>query len=246
MIKGASDVRDAYRDETVARDYIDERFREPLGALLHCRQVHLLQDVLRQRRPQRVLELAPGPARVTRDLSPDLGPMAVLVDASAQMLAEARARLRHVPTCRFIQGDAFQLPVTPGFDLVYTLRLIRHFELADRERIYRELSRILTRGGLLMFDAVNEAVAGPLRKGAAPGAYRHYDALLRPEELRQELDRCGFDVLALRGVQHRFTWLYQMQTLVGPRSRTLARWGMELFDRTGGEPLEWLVICQRR
>ena len=245
MIKGEPQIREAYRDETVARDYIDERFREPLGALLHARQVGMLQEVLRAQRPARVLELAPGPARVTRDLASDLGPLAVLVDASAQMLAQAQARLSGVRSCRVVQGDAFQLPLGAAFDLAYSLRLIRHFELHDRQRLYRELARVLKPSGLLVFDAINERVAGPIRDRAEPGAHRHYDALLRPEQLRAELDHCGFELVELRGVQHRYEWLSRMQTLVAPRSRTLARMAMEVLDRTGGEPLEWLVVCRR-
>ena len=31
MITGVQQIRDAYRDERVARNYVDERFREPLG-----------------------------------------------------------------------------------------------------------------------------------------------------------------------------------------------------------------------
>ena len=43
MIVGRTAIRDAYRDETVARRYVDERFREPLGAMLHQRQARALK-----------------------------------------------------------------------------------------------------------------------------------------------------------------------------------------------------------
>jgi hypothetical protein len=35
MIRGVSELREAYRSTEVARSYVDQRFREPLGALLH-------------------------------------------------------------------------------------------------------------------------------------------------------------------------------------------------------------------
>ena len=39
MIEGHEKIRAAYRDDGVARDYVARRFREPLGAMLHDRQV---------------------------------------------------------------------------------------------------------------------------------------------------------------------------------------------------------------
>jgi hypothetical protein len=35
------------------------------------------------------------------------------------------------------------------------------------------------------------------------------------------------------------------QVYVAPRSRALARGAMELLDRLGGPPLEWIVTCRR-
>ena len=46
MIKGHDAIRQAYRDETVAREYVDTRFREPLGALLHARQVAAVRRLI--------------------------------------------------------------------------------------------------------------------------------------------------------------------------------------------------------
>lgn len=247
MIRGPIQLRDAYRDSGVARRYIDERFREPLGALLHRRQVDALKGVLRRHRPRQVLEIAPGPARLTAELAPLLRTPITLMDTSLEMLGEARRRVAQVARApgRFIQGDVFGLPFRAAFDLVYAFRLIRHFEAADRERIYRELARALRPGGLLVFDAVNEAVSAPLRARARPGEYAHYDALARPDVLRAELANAGLDIVGLDGVQHRYPVLARLQVLLAPRSRTLARAAMELVDRIGGEPLEWIVTCRR-
>ena len=88
--------------------------------------------------PERVLEIAPGPGRLTVDVMPAVerqGARAVLVEASAQMLAEARLRLGDPKCCRLVQGDAFNLPLGAVFDLVYVFRLIRHFRAAERGAI---------------------------------------------------------------------------------------------------------------
>ncbi len=245
-VRGRQPVRAAYREAEVAEDYLERRFRHPLGALLHARQAATLSRRLGRARPRRLLEIAPGPAR----LSPELArvvPAGVVLDASFEMLTRARRRLGAAGAAgwRCVQGDAFELPLTAGFDAVVSFRLIRHFEAADRRRIYAEIARVLAPGGLLAFDAVNERASAPLR-AAAPEEYTVYDALFTPESLRAELREAGFEAVELDGVQRRYPLLRWVQILVGPRSRPLARMAMEAIDRLpGGEPLEWVVTCRR-
>jgi ubiquinone/menaquinone biosynthesis C-methylase UbiE len=250
MISGRLGIRNAYRDERVAREYVNTRFVEPLGALLHARQVNAVRQAIASHRAQRVLEIAPGPGRLTVDVMPAVerqGALAVLVEASAQMLAEARARLGDQRCCRLLQGDAFNLPLGAAFDLVYVFRLIRHFRAAERGAIYRQIAKVLKPGGILIFDAVNETVSAPLRANAHAGEYEHYDALMRPDVIESELRDAGLALVSLEGVQRRYPALAKLQTLIAPRSRLLARAAMEITDRlAGGPPLEWIVTCRRR
>jgi SAM-dependent methyltransferase len=248
IIQGHDRIREAYRDETVASEYVRERFREPLGALLHARQCARMREVIRRLQPERVLEIAPGPGRLTVDIAPTLRRKPIIVDASLQMLAEARARLTAAgqPGCRLIQGDAFALPLSGPFDLVYSFRLIRHFDDADRSRLYQQIAGLLRPKGVLVFDAVNEVVSRPLRERAGK-ACSHYDALSTPVGLAAELDREGFTLLRIDGVQHNFPLLYQLQVHVAARIRWVGAVAMEIVDRIpGGEPLEWVVTCERR
>jgi SAM-dependent methyltransferase len=247
MIQGVADVREAYRDDAVAAEYVKERFREPLGALLHSRQAGVLRSVIGTIRPAQVLEIAPGPARLTVDVAPLLAAPPVLLDASSQMLAQAKRRLDAINCpATLMQGDAFDLPFPAMFDMVYTFRLIRHFADVDRRRLYRQIARVLKPGGTLVFDAVNEIVSRPLRERSTGDEHRHYDALLTADGVRRELEDEGFEVQQLVGVQHRYPLLWQTQILVAPRSRLLARAAMEVIDRLGGEPLEWVVTCRRK
>ncbi len=246
MIQGVTAIRDAYRDDVVAERYVEERFRQPLGALLHSRQVDAVRRVAGQPGVNHVLEIAPGPARVTVDVAPFLRRPPVIIDASAQMLAQARRRLAAVGHgAQMIEGDAFSLPFAAKFDLVYTFRLIRHFQAGERARLYTQIARVLKPGGLFVFDAVNVVVSQRLRAHAKPGEYQHYDALLSRAELIGELEAAGFRHVSLAGVQHRYGMMQRLQYLVAPRSQTIARAAMEVADRTGGEPLEWIVTCQR-
>lgn len=247
VYSGPAEIQKAYQDDRVAREYVARRFQTPLGALLHRRQVRAVQRLIRDQAIEHAAELAPGPARLTVDIAP-LVKSVTLIDASAEMLAEARRRLddRGIGTrARFLRADAFRLPLAGRFNLVYSFRLIRHFERADRVRLYREIARVLAPRGWLVFDAVNRVVSGPVRARARTGEYEHFDALLQPDELHDELREAGFDVVSLAGVERRFSALMMCQVYVAPRSRALARGAMELLDRLGGPPLEWIVTCRR-
>lgn len=247
MISGQQDLQKAYQDDRVAAEYVARRFETPLGALLHRRQVETVLEVIRANRIARAIEIAPGPARVTVDVAPALEHV-TLVDSSAQMLAQAARRLGdrgQAAKVRLVQADAFNLPLSDACQLVYSFRLIRHFESEDRTRLYREIHRVLEPKGWLVFDAVNEVVSGPIRARSKPGEHEHFDALLNPTRIREELQASGFELVSLVGVQHRYPALVQCQILIAPRSASLARAVMNVVDRSGGQPLEWVVICRR-
>ena len=245
MIEGRENIGRAYQDETVARTYIEQRFAFPLGALLHQHQRDALRQLVRRGQPRTVLEIAPGPARLTVELISAFEGQGVVLDASAEMLAQARQRLRSAHW-QFVRGDAFALPFPATFDLVYSFRLIRHFDTPDRVRLYEQIRRVLKPGGWLMFDAVNRHVAAPVRARTASD-HLHFDALLSPHELQQELTTAGFDRIQMIAVHRRFPLLQWCQVFIGPRSRQLTRLVLQALDKVpGGAPLEWIVTCRSR
>lgn len=248
-IAGGSRIREAYSGDEVAAQYIDRRFKDPIGEVLHAVQTRRLLDVIRAERPARVLEIAPGPARLSVEVAAVFDGRMVLVDTSEAMLNEGRRRLTPLTRrrCDFIRGDAFALPVHGPFDLVYSFRLVRHFRQEDRQRLYEQVASALDRGGLFAFDAVNRSVAERVRAQGSVEQYPIYDALLAPAQLQEELDRAGFDLVSLCGVQKRYAILHKLQVLVAPRSRRLALAAMRGLERCpGGQPLEWVVVCRKR
>lgn len=234
------EIRNAYRGRQVAKRYIEERFTSQLHGLLHDAQVAVLQAVMDGMRPTRILEIAAGPGRLTRDLRPT-GPL-ICAEYNEGMIEEGRAACDD--RVRWIRSDGFQLPVGPVFDLVYAFRFIRHFPRPDRTRLYAEVRRVLRQGAVFAMDAVNERVSRPLRE-KHPEQYPVYDELYTAETLRAELQHAGFEVTVLQPVQKYYRWQYRSQVWLG-RANWLNRLVIRALERLPArEGLEWVVVCRR-
>jgi SAM-dependent methyltransferase len=236
-----TEIRKAYEGEAVATRYVGARFTNELHGLLHARQVAAVQRALEQARPQRILEIAPGPGRLTRDIRPS-GTLLCL-EYNEGMIEQGRRACGGQAT--WVRGNGFQLPFAAVFDLVYSFRFIRHFHRADRERLYGEIRRVLRPGGLFLMDAVNERISRPLRE-AHPEEYPIYDKLYQPDELRQELAGAGFELVGMPPVQKKYGLQSLSQRLLGPRCRWLNRLVIRALERLPrSDGLEWIVTCRR-
>ena len=109
-IRDKAELKQFYDDPEVVATYL-QRKALPLGAVLHARQVAFLNQVIARLRPARLLEVAPGPARLSAELRPV--PLAVGLEFSPRMLTEARRRTRG---WRFVRGDGFALPFRAAED----------------------------------------------------------------------------------------------------------------------------------
>lgn len=236
-----------YRDPNVVNVYIEKRTAQPFNGFLHAAQVGFINRALHERLPGRILEIAPGPARLTAELTPPV-PIVVL-DSSAVMLSAARERLHaRNQACTFLQGDAFGLPFADGsFDFIFVLKLIRHFRLDDRKRLYAEIRRVLKPGGALVIDAQNRAVSLPHRTRKGVGSYRIYDVLYEPGELADELEAAGFGVHRVVGIARHFALQRRLNRLrrigLGEVGRRLIGWVERL---PGGAPSTWMVLAEVR
>ncbi len=211
-------------------------------------------EAIRRHQVKRVLEIAPGPARLSAEVHGfERG---CLCDVNVEMLKVATRRLAeaHASGQRAgdagkwspVVGDAFSLPFNEQFDMVYTFRFIRHFQQKEREQLYGQIRSCLKKGGLLVFDAVNERVAGPLRMKQDPKDYPIYDVLYRRNELLQEISDNGFSVLSLAPVMLHISTQQLLQIHLGPRSPALARWLIGALELAPGQPLEWIAVCRRK
>ena len=247
MLKKPDEIRGAYSATATAEEYIDKRFTSAWGSVMHATQVRTVNAVIRAHHVGRVLELAPGPARLSHDVSGfDRGYLCEFNDA---MLQVARRRLANsVSRWQLVRGDAFHLPFqgSAALDLVYTFRFIRHFEAADRAALYRQINSVLKPGGLFVFDVVNDAVGRPARMRDDLANCPVYDEFYSRDSLRAELAAHGFVPLEFVDVIRHMTLQQQIQVLIGPRANGLARQLISLLEHVPGDPLEWVVVCQKQ
>jgi ubiquinone/menaquinone biosynthesis C-methylase UbiE len=235
------EILKVYEGSTIAAAYISERFSRELNRVLHDRQVFVVNEMIANLKPERVLEIAPGPGRLTRGMK--LQGTLFCLEYNEGMIEQGCSACSGMT--RWVRGDGFQLPFSQVFDLVYSFRFVRHFHREDREKLYREIRRVLRPGGYFIMDAVNESVSRPLRQ-AHPEQYPIYDKLYREKELRAELVGTGLESVELLPVQKYYGWQYRSEVLLGPRANWLNRFvigALERLPRRAG--LEWVVTCRR-
>jgi ubiquinone/menaquinone biosynthesis C-methylase UbiE len=243
----SEDLQAFYQDRHVVGSYLQRRTAQPLNGVLHRGQVAFLNRILAEHHPARVLEIAPGPARLTAELA--FSGHGVAVDASPQMLAVARERLRGRPGEWLIaRGDAFALPVADhSIDLVYTTKFVRHFQRQDRTRLYEQIRRVLRPGGLFVMDAQNRAVSLPHRQRKGVDRYPIYDVLYALPELVDELESEQFRISRVEGLVKHFGLQSRLNRLRRLRLNGLATALVRALELVPSRaPSTWMVLSEVR
>lgn len=241
-----SELKTYYQDRGVVDAYMERRTAQPLNGVLHRRQVSFLNRTFAERSPQMVLEIACGPGRLTAAMQGLR--FGIAVDASPAMLETAQRRVNGNPTrWGFLRTDAFVLPFrSESFDAVYTLRFVRHFQLGDRQRLYREIRRVLRPGGVFIVDALNREVSYPHRVKRGLDRYPIYDVLYRRDELEGELRAAGFRIAALEGIIRHFAVQRALNRLRRFKLSRLAQAVIASLERLpGNNPSTWMLLCEK-
>jgi ubiquinone/menaquinone biosynthesis C-methylase UbiE len=243
-----------YEDASVAESYLQKRMKFSWQRLLHERQIREMNRVILKCKPNKVLEIAPGPARLAVELKGiDRG---VMVENSEEMIAIARSRLAAAglqKTWEVISGNAFALhEVLPeaGFDLAFTFRFLRHFRTAEREQLYASIRSRLKPGGLLVFDVVNATMlkrieqANPTRPADELAVY---DVSYTQDQFEQEMQYNGFTVEEMTPVIRHFplqsTLSYKLDDVMPSISQTAVNFAEAIPSKTS---LEWIAVCRKR
>jgi SAM-dependent methyltransferase len=101
----------------------------------------------------RALDFGCGVGRITRAMADHFDEV-VGVDAAASMIDQARALHSDCKNCEFVFNGQADLRVFPSasFSVVYSRIVLQHIKPAVAERYIRELIRVLSPGGVLMFQ----------------------------------------------------------------------------------------------
>lgn len=194
-VKGEEKLKARWNDRGIAEYYTQNRFSKPVWDFMHKKEVGVVNGLI-FKLGMKILDLATGPARVAKDLKGDFE--GVAVDWAEEMLEVAK---KNLPGSWKVQKeDAFALSFPDNsFDMVTSFRFVRHFELKDRVRIYKEVKRVLKDGGVFIFEALNKSMDKTLFRPEFTGAADKsiYDELYDKEDLIKELEKNGFKVVKM-------------------------------------------------
>lgn len=214
IIKGAESVRERYRQNEVVKGYEQGRFSSFLGKLTHDMEIKAIKNALEQTHPQKLLEIAVGPGRVSKNL--DFFDIAVGIDTSNPMLKTAREKVEN-QRWSFLNADAMNMPFcSESFDAIVTFRLLRHFTKEERTGTYREIHRVLKNDGILIMDALNidtgiitkifdktyRSILQIMAKLIRGRSNMIYDVLYTKKDLEKELMDFGFQIKSINGIIH--------------------------------------------
>ncbi len=247
VVSGRHAVNAAYQDASRAKEYIRSRYEDdPFGRATHEHQVRLLRRIITRLGARHVLEVAPGPARLTVHLPRvDRG---VAVEQSPAMIRVATERLSAFgrDDWQIEQGDAFALPYQAGeFDLALSFKLVRHFDRSDRQRLLENLRNAVRSGGHVLLDVPNELACRWLHRkwGVEKGWIE--DHWFSINEFRAEARQAGFADVRFYPVQPLITAQYYCWSQlwrIWPRGARVV--GRSLERVAWGQPLEWLAVCR--
>lgn len=242
-IKDETEIKDFFNDKTVVNTYIKNRFREPIGLLKHNIQAEFINHAIRAHKIKEVLEIACGPARITTDIK-GIG-SGVASDYNKNMISAAKQRLTD-KRWKITLLDAFNIRLKKQFDLVFSLRFIRHFNLKKREQLYKEIKKVLPKGKYLIFDVVNTPI-GIKVKNFKKKKFTMYDELQTKKEIHAELEDNGFTAIIIKPVIKHIYVQYGVSQVAKALGLTRLGYGLvKIIEKVPGEPWEWIVLAKRK
>ena len=163
-----------------------------------------LADLLGFRGGERVLDIGSGIGGPSRFLASRYGCQVIGIDLTAEFcrVAEMLTRLTGLTDkAGYRQGDALDLLFEDmSFDVVWSQNA--SMNIADRDRLYSEMHRVLKPRGRL---ALQEVVAGPSGEPHYPVPWAREASisfLLAAQETRAKLEAAGFHVVTWQDTTH--------------------------------------------
>jgi ubiquinone/menaquinone biosynthesis C-methylase UbiE len=141
----------------------DRWFTTPIGSLVKKFEVELIQDLLRPRKDEMILDAGCGTGVFTLDIL-SLGSQVIGLDISLPMLLHAGKKLKGYPFQKIL-ADILNLPFPKdAFDKVVSVTALEFVE--DAKGAVGELFRVTKRGGCIVVATLNSLSPWALRRKA--------------------------------------------------------------------------------
>ena len=168
---------------------------------------------------ERVLDVGSGLGGPARHLAAEHGVSVLGVDLTPEYVEVARLltdRVGLADRVRFREGDALELPFSEdSFDVVWTQHAAMN--IPDRRALYRELRRVVKRGGRIAVYDVTAGTGGDVVFPVPWAQSSDISFLVTPDELRDLLAGSGFRILDWRDVTEPATdWFRARVTATQP------------------------------
>jgi len=205
-IHGKESVIDYYQDDEVASKYIKQRYSSLFGKLRNELEIKVINSFLKILNPKTTLDLAAGTGRVTKRLK-NFG-KGYAIDTSEEMLEYAKAEIGN---WIFKRSDAFNIPFEDEFfDVVVSTRFIWHFKKFDRDKLFKEIWRVLKSDGYLIFDFPNANIKRFVPTKSKIGKKRVYTHSWTINGVKEELQENSFKFISVKNILNNPIKLYNM------------------------------------
>ena len=195
----AKKFSDYYKKNRVTGSYDLQREGTRYRRMKRSVELKYFLEMLDKKDKEKVLELGCSSGFLTMHLG-----KVTAIDTSVEMLEITRKKN---PLAKCILADMFELPFKDNsFDKIITMRVWNHLNEDDLRRAIRESSRLLKRGGYLVFDTEDKSLARRFVSAIykflfRPTGFKIYQYSLR--EISRILREEGFKIEKIRFLYHR-------------------------------------------
>jgi len=239
MKKTVNEIKKYYENEKLAKDYINSRFNRPLGRLIHHNQISFINKFIRDKKISSVIDVATGPGRISKDVYGFKYGLAV--DNSKAMLKIANVNLNGRFNLKVV--DVFKMNIGKKFDLVYSFKFIRHFDISKRRILYKSIKKLMSRNSYLIFDVPNGFIYKWHTKHYPSPVY---DEFWTKKTIIKELEDNEFTVVSLvNNINH-----FKVQEFISKFSKIkILTYTLYLLLRLielvpSSQPYEWIAVAK--
>ena len=190
MKTNTNELQNHYSKKQIAIQYMNRRLGYPIGKYRHIVQVNAIENVIKKYAIKKVIEIAPGPGRLTKEIKVEKG---LAIDSSPEMLELAKQCIDQ--SCWKLKlGNALDFSVDEEYEMAMSFRFVWHLDKEKRIKLYSNIASALKGNGIWMFDALfkRPMYLGSLLKRKEKVPEYFYNNM---NELIDELKEVGFEII---------------------------------------------------